>query len=102
MFTKAKCSARCSSSLCLKPYHESLCQEALDLKRSNGEERTESKCRKDEDHDLRYGPGPPAEFRRVSMHYLSHWSVQQQHLLQRLQALGAQEMQWAQALDKGP
>ena len=29
-------------------------------------------------------------------------SGQQQHLLQRLQALGAQEMQWAQALDKGP
>ena len=27
---------------------------------------------------------------------------QQQHLLQWLQALGAQEMQWAQALDKGP
>ena len=32
---------------------------------------------------------------------LSHWSGQQQHLLQWLQALGAQEMQWAQALDKG-
>ena len=78
MFTKAQYSARCSSSLCLKPYHESftlgssgrisipmtllsslnlLCQEALDLERSNGVERTESKCRKD-DHDLRYGPGP--------------------------------------------
>ena len=27
---------------------------------SNGEERTESKCRKDKDHDLRYGTGPPA------------------------------------------
>ena len=44
-----------------------MCQEALDLERSNGEERTESKCRKDKDHDLRYGTGPPAEFRRVSM-----------------------------------
>ena len=43
-----------------------MCQEALDLERSNGKERTESKCRKDEDHDLRYVPGPPAEFRRVS------------------------------------
>ena len=42
-------------------------QEALDLERSNGEERTESKCRKDKDHDLRYGTGPPAEFRRVSI-----------------------------------
>ena len=37
-----------------------MCQEALDLERSNGEERTESKCRKYEDHDLRYGTGPPA------------------------------------------
>ena len=26
-------------------------------------ERTESKCRKDEDYDLWYGPGPLAEFR---------------------------------------
>ena len=75
-------------------------QEALDLERSNGEERTESKCRKDKDHDLRYGTGPPAEFRRISMCCLSPWSGQQQHLLQWLQALGAQEMQWAQALDK--
>ena len=34
-----------------------MCQEAPDLERSNGEERTESKCRKNEDHDLRYGTG---------------------------------------------
>ena len=53
-------------------------------------------------NDLRYGTGPPAEFRRVSMRCLSHWSGQHQHLLQWLQALGAQEMQWAQALEKGP
>ena len=52
-----------------------MCQEALDLERSNGEERIESKCRKDEDHDLRYGPGPPAEFRRVSMRCLLHWAA---------------------------
>ena len=71
------------------------------LERSNGKEKTESKCRKDKDHDLRYGPGAPAESRRVSMRRLSHWSGQQQHLLQRVQALDAQEMQWAQALDKG-
>ena len=32
---------------------------------------------------------------------VSHWSGQQQHLLQWLQALGAQEMQWAQVLEKG-
>ena len=79
-----------------------MCQKALDLERSNGKERTESKRRKDKDHDLRYGPGPPAEFRRVSMRRLLHWSGQQKHLLQWLQVLGAQEMQWAQALDKGP
>ena len=78
-----------------------MCQEALDLERSNGGERAESKCREDEDHDLWYKPGPPAEFRQVSIHLLAHWSGQQQHLLQWLQALGAQEMQWAQALDKG-
>ena len=79
-----------------------MCQEVLDLERSNGVERTESKCSKDEDHDLWYRLGPPAEFRRVSMHRLSHWSGQQQQLLQWLQTLGAQEMQLAQALDKGP
>ena len=63
---------------------------------------------KDKDYDLRYRTGkgyrtgPPAEFRRVSMRRLSHWSGQQQQLLQRLQALGAQELQWAQALEKRP
>ena len=51
--------------------------------------------------DLWYGPRPPAEFRRIFM-CLSHWSGQQQHLLQWLQALGTQEMQWAQTLDKEP
>ena len=65
------------------------------------EEKGSSKCRKDEDHDLWCGPGPPAEFRRVSICHLSHWSGQQQHLLQQLQALGAQEMQWDQAFGKG-
>ena len=65
-------------------------------------EAMEKKGLKDKDHDLRYRPGPHAEFRQVSMHHLSHWSGQQQHLLQWLQVLGAQEMQWAQALDKGP
>ena len=69
-----------------------MCQEALDFERSNGGERAESKCRKDKYHHLWYGPGPPAEFMRVSMRRLSHWCGQ--HLLQRLQALGAQEMQW--------
>ena len=53
-------------------------------------------------HDLGYGTGPPREFRQVSMCRVSHWSGQQQHLLQWLQALGAQEMQWAQTLEKWP
>ena len=69
------------------------------LGKSNGRQRTESKCRKD-DHDLGYRPGPPAEFRRVSKCRLSQWSGQQPNLLQQMQALGAQEMQWAQALDR--
>ena len=50
------------------------CREALDLERNNGGERAESKCRKDKDHDLWYRPGPPAEFRRVSMCCLLQWS----------------------------
>ena len=66
------------------------------------EEKGLSKCRKDKDHDLWNRPGLPAEFRRVSIRSLSHWSGQQQHLLKQLQALGAQEMQRAQALGKGP
>ena len=37
------------------------CQEALDLERSNGGERTESNCRKDKEHDLWYGHGHPAD-----------------------------------------
>ena len=44
------------------------------MERSNGGERAESKCRKDKDHDLWYGAGSPAEFRRVPMRCLSHWS----------------------------
>ena len=79
-----------------------MCQESLDLEKSNGGERAESKCRKGQSHDLWYRSGPPAEFRWVPMCCLSHWSRQQQHLLQWLQALGAQEMQWAQASDRGP
>ena len=33
-----------------------------------------------------------AQQTQTSMHRLSHWSGQQQHLLQQVQALGAQEM----------
>ena len=35
------------------------------MERSNRGERAESKCRKNKDHDLWYGAGSPAEFRRV-------------------------------------
>ena len=37
------------------------------MERSNGKERTESKCRKDKDYDLRYGTGPPASFHAPSV-----------------------------------
>ena len=47
------------------------------MERSNGGERAESKSRKDKDHDLWYGAGSSAEFRRVPMCCLSHWSGQQ-------------------------
>ena len=66
-----------------------LCQEALDMERSHGEEGVEDKCRKDKGHDLWYRPEPLAEFRRISMRCLSYRSRQQQHLLQWLQTLGA-------------
>ena len=67
-------------------------KESLDLERSNGGERAESKCRKNKDHDLWYGSRPPAELRQISMCNLLHWSDQHQHLPQWLQALVAQEM----------
>ena len=41
------------------------------------EKKGQSKCRKDKDYDLRYGTGPPAEFRGVSMRRLLHLSGQQ-------------------------
>ena len=68
--------------LCWRPCYHSwitrgMCQKALDMERSNGGERAESKCRKDKDHDLWYGAGSPVEFGRVPMCYLSHWSGQQ-------------------------
>ena len=72
------------------------------MERSNKEERTESRCRKDKDHDLRYGTGPPAEFRRVSLRRLSHWSGQQQQLLQWLQALGVKKRSGLKRLKKDP
>ena len=72
------------------------------MERSNGEERTESKCRKDKDHDLWYGTGPPAEFRRVSMCRVSHWSGQQQHLLQWLQARVHKKCSGPKRLKKDP
>ena len=42
------------------------------------------------------------ELGQVPMHCLSHWCRQQQHLLQWLQALSAQEMQQAKAPCGGP
>ena len=115
MFTKARYSARCSSSLCLLealsrefrseiPWEDLYTDDLAIIAKSlegcvrrllTGKNAMESKCREDEDHDLWYGSGPLADFRRVSMCRLSHWRGQQQHLLQRLQVLCAQEIQWA-------
>ena len=69
-----------------------------DFERSNGGERTNSKGKT---RIMICGTSLDLLQSWVSMRHLSHWSGEQQHLLQRLQALGAQEMQWAQALDKG-
>ena len=71
LITKVLLLVSLGGPLCRWPcYHRwiarGMCQEALNLERSNGEERTESKSRKDKDHDLQYRPGPPAE--RVSFH----------------------------------
>ena len=66
-----------------------MCQEALDMERSHGEEGAEGKCRKDKGHDLWYRPGPLAEFRRIPMRCLLYRSRQQQHLLPWLQTLCA-------------
>ena len=111
VFTNTWYSASCSSSLCLKPCHASSalgsprrtsmpmtllslnCLRNVSggfwLGKKQWRRRTESKSRKDEDHDLWYRPWPPAEFRWVSIGRLSHWSGQQQHLLQWMQALGS-------------
>ena len=77
-----------------------MCQEALDMERSHGE-GGEGKCRRDKGHDLWYRPGPLAEFRRKPMQCMLHRSSQQQHLLQWLQTLGAQEKQRATTADNG-
>ena len=66
-----------------------MCQEALDMKGSHGEEGVEGKCRKDKGHDLWYRPGPLAEFRQIPMRRLSYRGRQQHILLQWLQTLGA-------------
>ena len=115
-------SACCSSPFCLKPYHKSSTVESpgrtsmqMSLLSSMKEcvRRLLTWKEAMEKKGLRVNAGKMKimicgmgldllQSRQVSMHRLSHWSGQQQHLLQRLQALGAQEMQWAQALDKGP
>ena len=89
MFTKTRYSACCSSSLCLKPCHASSalgspwedlctsdlvfiaesfeeCVRRLLTWKEAMEENGQSKCRREKDHDLWYGSGPPAVFRRVS------------------------------------
>ena len=46
--------------------------------------------------------GTGLDLLKSSGEFLALRSGQWQHLLQWLQALGAQEMQWAQVIDKGP
>ena len=52
-----------------------MCQKALDLERSNGGEIAESKCRKDKDHDLWYGTGPPAELNSHALSVALEWAA---------------------------
>ena len=68
------CICRWSCHHCWLP--RGMCQEALDMERSHGEEGIEGKCRKDKGHDLWYRPGPLAEFRRIPMRCLSYRSRQ--------------------------
>ena len=124
VFTKARYSARCSSSLCLKACHafrsgvpwealyaddfviiaESLkecARRLLTWKEATEEKRLRVNTGKMKIMICGMGLDLFAEFRQISMCRLLRWSEQQQHLLQWLQALGAQEMQLAQALDNG-
>ena len=87
--------------LCWWPcYHRwialGMCQEALNLERSNGGERTENAGKSKIMICVRAWTS--CSVQTSSICHLLHWSGQQ-HLLQWLQV---QEMQWAQALDKGP
>ena len=131
VLTKAQYSARCSSSLCLKPCHESstpgspgrtsICADDLVITTESLEEcvRRLLTCKEAmEKKGLRVNAGKTrimicctgldllqssGEFpcsvchTGVGSNSIFCWSVQQQ-----LQALGAQEMQWDQALNKGP
>ena len=83
------------TSMLMTLYHCWIARRRLLTWKEAMKKKGQRNCRKNKDHDLWYGTGPPAEFRRVFMCCLLHWSGQQQ-----LQALGAQEMQWAQALDE--
>ena len=97
VFTKAQYSAHYSLTLCLKPCHAKsalgspgrtamppiLLSLLNHLKNVSGgswlgkqrwRRKDKSKCGKDKDQDLGYRPGPPVEFRWVSMRRLSHWS----------------------------
>ena len=69
-----------------------MCQEALDLERHNGEKGLRVNAGKMKIMIQGMGRG----LLQVSFH-VPHLSGQQQHFLQWLQALGAQEKQWASA-----
>ena len=78
-----------------------MCQKALDLKRSNGGKRAESKCRKDNNHDLWYGTGYPAEFRRVPMLFVTlEWAATASSA--KAVSTGCIRRVVGSALDRGP
>ena len=65
------------------------------------EKKGQSKCRKDKDHDLRFGTGPPAEFRRVSMRCLAlEWAATASSAMAA--STGCTRNAVAQVLEKGP
>ena len=57
----------CNDLIIIAESLEECVRRLLTWKEAMEENGLRVKCRKDEDHDLRYGPGPSAEFRQSSM-----------------------------------
>ena len=100
-----------SSSLCLKPYHESSTLGSPGRTSMPMTLLSSLNCLKNVRRLLTWkeamekkGLGVNAGKTKIMIYGtgLDHWSGQQQHLLQWLQALGAQEMQWLKRVTKDP